>query len=117
REVLEAKGLHALTELCAAFPDTMLHGIIVLEPTVTQKADVLRRLIAAHQETAQWIAEARPQVLAFIQQQWNVPADRAASALHTMRECFVATLDSAAFATVIQASAQLVGKPPMPVES
>ena len=115
QEVLEAKGYRSLVDLCEAYPNTLVHGLVATERTLAERAELLPAMVAAHAEVASWIDQARPQVLAFIAGTWGVTPKRAERAVRALNGKFVARLEPADFATVIASSAQAVGKPPMDV--
>jgi ABC-type nitrate/sulfonate/bicarbonate transport system substrate-binding protein len=116
QEVLEAKGYRTLVDLCEAFPNTLVHGLIVTEQTLAERPELLEAMVAAHREVASWIDEGRPQVLAFIAANWRVTPERAERAVRALNGKFVARFEASDFATVIESSALAVGKPPMAVE-
>ncbi len=73
-------------------------------------------LIRAHEETASWVDEARPEAVAFVGEQWGVSEERSRAALAALQGKIVARLDPADFRTVIEASAATLGLPPIAVE-
>jgi ABC-type nitrate/sulfonate/bicarbonate transport system substrate-binding protein len=115
QEVLEGKGYHTLVDLCEAYPNTLVHGLIVTERTIAERPATLQAMIASHREVATWIDEARPQVLDFIASTWSVTPERALRAVRALNGRFTARLDPADFATVIASSAAALAKPAIPV--
>lgn len=113
QEVLEARGFNTLTELCERYPNTLIHGLVITERTLTERLTAVRALVAAHRETARWIDEARPEVLAIVQHRWGVSPERAERAVRALHGKLVARLDPADFGPVIEASASATGKPPI----
>ena len=115
QEVLEGKGYHTLVDLCEAYPNTLVHGLIVTERTIAERPELLDAMIASHREVATWIDEARPQVLDFIATTWNVTPERAQRAVRALNSRFTAHLEPSDFATVIQSSATALNLPPIPI--
>jgi ABC-type nitrate/sulfonate/bicarbonate transport system substrate-binding protein len=116
QEVLEAKGYHTLVDLCEAYPNTLVHGLIVTERTIAERPELVDAMVASHRQVATWIDEARPQVLDFIQQTWNVSPERAQRAVKALNSRFTARLEPSDFETVIASSAIALNKPPIPVD-
>ncbi len=115
QEVLEARGFHTLIELCSTYPNTLVHGLVVQEPTLAERPGMLAALVKSHREVASWIDEGREEVLAFIQRQWGVSRERAERATRSLNGKFVARLEPEDFGPVIAASSAATGKPPIPV--
>ncbi len=115
REVLEARGYKALVELCTAFPDSLIHGLVVLEKTLTEQPELVSGLVNAHTEVSQWIEEGWPEAVNFIRDRWGVSEERARSAVASLSGVFVARREPADFSTVIASSATALGPPPIDV--
>jgi ABC-type nitrate/sulfonate/bicarbonate transport system substrate-binding protein len=115
QEVLEAKGFHTLVDLCEEYPNTLVHGLIVTERTLTNSPDLLDSMVAAHGEVASWIDEGRPEVLDFIRASWGVTQERAERAIRALKGKFVARFEASDFGPVIESSAIAVGRPPIEV--
>lgn len=116
QEVLEAKGYHTLVDLCEAYPNTLVHGLIVTERTIAERPELLEAMISSHRQVATWIDEARPEVLEFIASTWNVTPARAQRAVEALNSRFTARLDPADFETVIASSAAALNKPPISID-
>jgi ABC-type nitrate/sulfonate/bicarbonate transport system substrate-binding protein len=116
QEVLEAKGYHTFVDLCEAFPNTLVHGLIVTDRTIAERPELVDAMIAAHREVATWIDEARPQVLDFIEQTWNVTPERAQRAVKALNSRFTARLEPPDFEAVIASSGIALNKPPITVD-
>jgi ABC-type nitrate/sulfonate/bicarbonate transport system substrate-binding protein len=116
QEVLEAKGYHTLVDLCEAYPNTLVHGLIVTERTLAERPALVDAMVASHREVATWIDEARPQVLDFISSTWNVTPERAQRAVKALNSRFTARLEPSDFDTVIASSAAALNLPPIPVD-
>jgi len=115
REALEARGYKVLVELCSAFPNTLVHGLVVMEKTLTEKPELVSGLVAAHTEVSQWIESGRPEAVAFIRDRWGVSEERAKSAIASLSGVFVARHEPADFSTVIASSAAALGQPAIEV--
>lgn len=115
REVLEAKGYASLVELASTFPNTLIHGLVVMRSTIEVRPAMIDRLIAAHRDVSAMIDEASPEALSFIKQTWGVDDGRARSAAASLNGVFVARQDVADFGAVIASSAEALGMPPIDV--
>ena len=116
QEILEAKGYHTLVDLCEAYPNTLVHGLIVTERTLAERPELVDAMIASHLQVATWIDEALPVVLQFIEQTWEVSPDRAQRAVEALNGRFTARLDPNDFDQVIASSAAALNKPSIPVD-
>lgn len=116
QEVLEAKGYHTLVDLCEAYPNTLVHGLIVTERTIAERPELIDALVASHREVANWIDQARPEVLDFISATWNVTPERAQRAVKALNNRFTARLEPSDFETVIASSAAALDKPPIAID-
>ena len=116
QEILESKGYHTLVDLCEAYPNTLVHGLIVTERTLAERPDLVEAMIAAHRHVATWIDEARPEVLDFIENTWHVTPERAQRAVRVLNSRFTARLERSDFEAVIASSAVALNKPRIPVD-
>jgi sulfonate transport system substrate-binding protein len=115
REVLEARGYKVLVELCTAFPNTLVHGLVVMEKTLNEAPDLVSGLVDAHREVSRWIEEGRPEVVSFIHNRWGVSEERAKAAVASLSGVFVARREPEDFGTVIGSSAAALGLPAIEV--
>lgn len=116
QEVLEAKGFHTLVDLCEAYPNTLVHGLIVTERTLAERPELADAMVASHREVAAWIDDGRPEVLDFIWSNWAVTPERAARAVRSLNGKFVARFEPSDFDRVIESSGVALGKPPIAVD-
>ncbi len=115
REVLEDRGYNMLVELCSAFPNTLVHGLVVMEKTLGENPELFSGLVNAHTEVSQWIEEGRPEAVKFISDRWGVSEERAKAAVASLSGVFVARHEPEDFRTVIASSAAALGLPPIEV--
>lgn len=115
QEVLEAMDYQTLVELCEHYPNTLIHGLVATEKTITADPGLLKAMIESHRTVAAWIDEGKDEVIDFIAANFTVSEDRARRAVSSLNGKFVARLEPSDFNRVIESSATALGQQPIDV--
>jgi len=113
RELLEAKGWRPLVELTSVFPGLLSHGLVVTEDSLKERPETIRKLIRAHRSVVRYIREAPEEVIARIQERWQVDQDSAAKSYKDLSRVFVADLEPHHLQPVMSVTAKELGKDPL----
>lgn len=115
QEVLEAMGYHTLVELCEHYPNTLIHGLVATEQTLSKNIGIVEAMIESHRTVAEWIDEGNGTVVDFIATNFNVSEERAQRAIVSLNGKFVARMELGDFDRVIESSAVALRQPPIDV--
>jgi len=110
REMLEAKGWHPLVNLTSVFPGLLIHGFVASQVTIQKRPDAIRKVIQAHRDVVKYIREAPDEVIACIQQRWEVDREVAAGSYSYLCPVFIAELEPALLQPVTKVTAKELGK-------
>jgi ABC-type nitrate/sulfonate/bicarbonate transport system substrate-binding protein len=113
REILEARGWAPLVELCTLFPGLLNHGLVVTEQTITNRPEVINKMVKAHREVVRYIRDSPEEVIGFIQKQWQVDEEAASKSYAYLSLVFCAELQAEDLQPVLSATAQKLGQTPL----
>jgi ABC-type nitrate/sulfonate/bicarbonate transport system substrate-binding protein len=110
REMLEAKGWRPLVELTRIFPGLLTHGLVVSEGTLKEQPETIRKMIRAHRAVVKYMKESSEDVIAYIQDRWEVDREVAAKSYSYLWPAFVADLNADYLAPVLDVTARSLGR-------
>jgi ABC-type nitrate/sulfonate/bicarbonate transport system substrate-binding protein len=111
RDALDSMGFRPLVELASTYPNTLVHGLVMLDRTIAERPQVVRGLVAAHREVSRWIDDANDDVVRYIEQTWSVSEERARAAAKFVNGVFTARRELSDFGPVLASSAAALGMP------
>jgi ABC-type nitrate/sulfonate/bicarbonate transport system substrate-binding protein len=111
RDALDSMGFRPLVELASTYPNTLVHGLVMLDRTIAERPQVVRGLVAAHREVSRWIDDANDDVVRYIEQTWRVSEERARAAAKFVNGVFTARRELSDFGPVLASSAAALGMP------
>ncbi len=117
REMLEAKGWRPLVNLTSVFPGLLTHGFVASESNIERRPEMMRKMIRAHRAVVRYIREASEEVIACIQERWEVDREVAAKCYSYLCPVFVAELEPHHLQPVTAATAKELGKDSLELEA
>jgi len=99
---VQEAGYNELVELCAHYPNLMVHALAVHPGTLRSKPELVRSVVRAQQRASQTIQGDRATTVSAMMKRWNVTKATAEKLWEKVHKVFVAETDPGALSTQLE---------------